>query len=225
MKINLLFFTVLTLITFKTYSQTRKISISAKESIIVINNKNNLEFELHNGKNVEKFTYGAFESGTSIDNKSVFLISDKNLKIKRTDFLSISDSIFLFAIADWKDRYFVFLFKRDENLKIVPYMRNEKVKEFFVSAVPYIYFDSQCKVMYNIHKEILEYNYVETTKNYMILDIYNLNDLSLQQDLETNTIKLDSDTFKFYSQLYDNDSVIFFEDVYTALDKYLNLCR
>ena len=224
MKTNFLFYQLMILVTISVHSQTRKISINGSETIKVINNKNVLQFEVNSGKEVERFNYGVFESDTSIVNKSRFLTSDKDSKLKKSNYLSVNDSIFLVGIFDWKDRFYVFLFKRNENGKIVPYMQDGKVKEFFVSNVPYIYFDNKCKVIYNLYKEILEYNYKESTKNYMIIDIYNLNDINLQQGLDINTIKLDADTFKFYSELYDNNSVNFFGDVYKGLDKYLNLC-
>ena len=216
-------FILLLLSTIDCFSQVVKYQVSDGFTISAVVRDKQLSFTIDIDGLKSSYNYGFFEFDTTLLSQSRFIYFEKSSsKPLFKEFLVVSDSIVLLNIADWNDRYYIFPFVK-KSKSVVPLLQNEdKVKELFVTKLPYIYYNNKSKILIDLFKEIQEFNYGDVTKNYFQVIIYNMGNLT--ENTDRNILRLDSSSWPFYSELFSSDSKEFFANVYKKIFLYLKLC-
>lgn len=206
------------------FAQIKKYQVSESITISAVVKDNNLSFIIDNGGAHRIFNYGFFELDTTIINQNRFIFYENTYsKPQFKEFIELNDSIILLNIADWNDRYYIFPFIKNSK-GVVPLLQNEdKVNELFVTKLPYVYFNNKCKVLIDMYKEIMEYNYGDVSKNYFQVIIYNYNQLN--NDIEKNILRLDASFWSFYSEIFTSNSKELFVNAFEKINLYLKICE
>ena len=203
----------------------KKYDISIENSITIqIADNNELKFIISNFGKPTEYKFGIFPSDTTLLNEKKFIVAKQDrLEVLFDDFLVTADSLIFISMADWNDKPYIFSFKKSGGNIFPLLLKNGKIQELFVTRLPYVYYNEKCNVLIRIDREIGEYYYKNATKEYFDVVIYNLNDVN--DEIESNILRLDSSLWDFYGELTNSDSPDFFKNVFEQIDTFLKLCK
>jgi hypothetical protein len=218
MKKNRLYYLLFILFSLPVFSQSYNIKLDSLNTLKIYTDSVFLRFQLNN----DNYEYGKFEINKLSSSREIFLIQNgSNFEISKN--LVVKDSLALIPLIDWNDRVYVFPFVKINKKWSPLIIKDGKIVELLISKLNRLFFNKEYEVLIDVEKEILEYNYKNCIKNYLLVKIYSFENFDNIKDC--NIIKIESNDNGFYETLYEDNPLSKVKSVYLKIFEFLNFCK